>query len=205
MGAMKIEPTQIDGVLRVTLQPYSDERGWLARAFCDRELQAVLDGRAIRQVNHSCTRRTGALRGLHFQHPPSAEMKCIRALRGRVWDVAVDLRAGSPTFLQYHAEELSPDNLRMLVIPEGCAHGFQVLEPDSELLYLHTAPYNRAAEGGVRWNDPRLQIAWPLPPTDISPRDQAHPYVTDDFEGIAVSDPRDQRATHAPAHVHSGN
>ncbi len=110
-------------------------------------------------------------------HPPHAEMKLVRCLRGRVWDVAVDLRAESPTFLHWHAEELSPDNHRMVVIPEGCAHGFQVLTPDSELLYLHTAFYAPDAEGGVRHDDPALGIRWPLPVTDLSPRDRSHPLI----------------------------
>ena len=108
----------------------------------------------------------------------------MRCIRGRVWDVAVDLRAASPTFLQWHAEELSPDNLRMLVVPEGCAHGFQVLEAPSELLYLHTAFYDRDAESGVRCDDPRLAIAWPLPIADLSERDRVLPRLGSDFHGI---------------------
>ena len=111
-------------------------------------------------------------------------MKLVRCLRGRVWDVALDLRQGSPTFLRWHGEELSEKNSRMMVIPEGCAHGFQVLEPDSELLYLHTAPYMRAAEGGVRYDDTAIGITWPLTITDISERDRAHPLVEPAFKGI---------------------
>ena len=110
----------------------------------------------------------------------------MRCLAGRVWDVAVDLRAGSPTFLRWHAEELSAGNTRMLVIPEGCAHGFQALEEDSTLLYLHTEFYAPEFEGGVRHDDPRLGIPWPLPPTDISERDRGHPQLTRDFAGIAA-------------------
>ena len=126
----------------------------------------------------------GAVRGLHFQLAPHAEMKLVRCLKGRVWDVAVDLRAGSPTFLQWHAETLSPDTMRMIVIPEGFAHGFQVLEPDSELLYLHTAAYNADAERAVRYDDPRLGIRWPLPVTQTSLRDAAHPPLGADFIGV---------------------
>jgi dTDP-4-dehydrorhamnose 3,5-epimerase len=111
-------------------------------------------------------------------------MKLIRCLKGKIWDVAVDLRCGSPTFLQWHAEELTPHNAKLFVLPEGCAHGFQVLEPDSELLYLHTAPYHPKAEGGVAWNDPRLAISWPLPPVDLSQRDNNHPWLALNFEGI---------------------
>jgi dTDP-4-dehydrorhamnose 3,5-epimerase len=111
-------------------------------------------------------------------------MKFVRCLRGRVWDVAVDLRAGSPTFLQWHAVELDPGTARMLVIPEGCAHGFQALEADSELLYLHTAAYAPEAEGGIRYDDPRLDIAWPKPASDLSERDRRHPLLTHDFAGL---------------------
>jgi dTDP-4-dehydrorhamnose 3,5-epimerase len=123
---------------------------------------------------------------MHFQKSPYAEMKLVRCLRGRVWDVAVDLRAGSPTFLKWHAEELTPDNARMLVIPEGCAHGFQVLEDNSEILYLHSAPYIPEAEGGVLYDDPRLGIRWPLPVADVSVRDLEHEPIALNFSGIVV-------------------
>ncbi len=118
--------------------------------------------------------------------PPFAEAKWVRCLRGRVFDVAVDLRRGSPTFLSHCAVELSPEAVNALFIPEGCAHGFQVLEPDSELLYLHTAPYTPDHEGGLRWDDPALDIAWPLAVTDISERDRSHPLLDADFRGIAL-------------------
>ncbi len=111
-------------------------------------------------------------------------MKLVRCLRGRVWDVAIDLRKGSSTFLKWHAEELTGSSFRMMMIPEGFAHGFQVLEPSSELLYLHTAPYNKTAEGGVRFNDPLLKIDWPLVPIDLSVRDQNHELLNDQFLGI---------------------
>jgi dTDP-4-dehydrorhamnose 3,5-epimerase len=124
------------------------------------------------------------VRGLHFQYHPHAEMKLIRCLRGRVFDVAVDLRKNSPTFLEWHAEELSGENQRMIVIPEGFAHGFQVLETDSELLYLHTATYQKGSEGAVRYNDPLIGIHWPLPVTDVSARDQNHPFLDHSFHGI---------------------
>jgi dTDP-4-dehydrorhamnose 3,5-epimerase len=123
---------------------------------------------------------------MHYQHPPHAEMKLVRCVKGGVWDVAVDLRAGSPTFLQWHAEELTPQNARMLIVPEGCAHGFQALEPDSELLYLHTAFYTPEAEGGVAHDDPRLAISWPLPVVDLSTRDRAHPQIMPSFSGISL-------------------
>jgi dTDP-4-dehydrorhamnose 3,5-epimerase len=128
----------------------------------------------------------GAVRGLHFQHAPHAEMKLVRCVKGRVWDVALDLRKGSPTFLQWHAQELTPNNSLMLIIPEGCAHGFQVLDPDSELLYLHTASYMPTTEGGIRFDDPAVKIAWPLPVADLSERDKQHPYINEHFFGITL-------------------
>jgi dTDP-4-dehydrorhamnose 3,5-epimerase len=182
---MKLTPTPLPGVMVVTSAPHADPRGSFARLFCDRELAGVLGERPIVQINHSRTAAVGAIRGMHFQRAPHAEMKLVRCLRGRVWDVAVDLRAASPTFLQWHAEELTPDNQRMLVIPEGCAHGFQVLAPDSELLYLHTACYMPDAEGGVRHDDPALAIRWPLPITDLSPRDRSHPLIDAAYPGVA--------------------
>lgn len=182
---MILTSTPLPGVMVVTSSPHIDSRGSFARLFCERELAGVLGERRIVQINHSRTSTVGAIRGMHFQRLPDAEMKLVRCLKGRVWDVAVDLRADSPTFLKWHAAELAPENARMLVIPEGCAHGFQVLEPESELLYLHTACYTPEAEGGVRHDDPRLGIAWPLPVTDISPRDMGHPLVGPDFSGVA--------------------
>lgn len=182
---MKVTATPIAGVQRVETTVRTDGRGAFARWFCEDQLSAVLGQRRIVQINHSRNAEPGTVRGLHFQHPPHAEMKLVRCIRGRVWDVALDLRAGSPTFLQWFAQELSADNAQMLVIPEGCAHGFQVLEADSELLYLHTAAYHPAAEGGVGLDDPAVNIAWPLPVANVSARDRAHPRLPPDFAGLA--------------------
>ena len=183
---MKILDTPVADLKVVRSLPHRDARGAFARLFCAQELQPLLGHRQIVQINQSRTSHTGAVRGMHFQRPPHAEMKMVRCLRGRVWDVAVDVRAGSPTFLRWHAQELAQDDAQMLVIPEGFAHGFQVLEPESELLYLHTAFYHQPSEGGLRHDDPRLAIAWPLPPRDLSPRDLAHPLLGADFCGVAL-------------------
>lgn len=166
--------------------PHRDARGEFVRLFCAKDLQSLLGNRQIAQINHSRTNRAGTLRGLHFQYPPHAEMKMVRCLRGRVWDVAVDLRKGSPTFLQWYADELSPEAANMMVIPEGFAHGFQALDPGSELIYLHTQFYNPQAEGGLRHDDARLSIPWPLVPLDLSPRDLNHPLLAEDFTGVAL-------------------
>ena len=181
-----MQTTEIAGVSVVETAVIADPRGAFARCFCQAELASVIGQRSILQINHSRTNSVAALRGMHFQYPPHAEMKLVRCMRGRVWDVAVDLRAASPTFLKWHAVELSATNMRMMVIPEGCAHGFQVLEPDSELLYLHTAMYHKPAEGGIRYDDPAVAISWPLPVTDISERDLSHALLTASFSGVAL-------------------
>jgi dTDP-4-dehydrorhamnose 3,5-epimerase len=183
---MKVNQTAIDGLVVVETRSRSDHRGSFARLYCQDELRDVLGPRQIVQINHSRTGNVGAVRGLHYQHGPYAEMKLVRCLKGKVWDVAVDLRCGSSSFLKWHAEELSPDNGVMMVIPEGCAHGFQVLEADSELLYLHTSFYTASAEGGARPTDARLSISWPLPLQDLSDRDQNLPILTADFMGLVV-------------------
>lgn len=163
---------------------HHDSRGTFARLFCARELETLVGRRQVVQINYSKTSSAGAVRGLHFQRPPHAEMKMVRCLRGRVWDVAVDLRTTSPTFLKWYAVELSSESGAMLAIPEGFAHGFQALEADSELLYLHTEFYNSSSEGGLRYDDPGLAIDWPLTPRDLSARDLSHPLLDADFRGV---------------------
>ncbi|NUU03879.1 dTDP-4-dehydrorhamnose 3,5-epimerase family protein [Herbaspirillum robiniae] len=181
---LKIEQTGIDGAVVVSSTRRGDERGSFARWFCEDELAAVLGGSRIVQANNSVTPEPGTLRGMHFQHAPHAEKKLIRCIAGRVFDVVLDLRAGSPTFLQWRAVELAAGDDRAILIPEGCAHGFQVLEAGASLLYLHTAAYAPHAEGGVRYDDPRAAIAWPLPPRNLSARDLQHPLLGADFNGI---------------------
>ena len=183
---MNLEHTKLDGVFVAETDYFTDERGAFSRLFCKRDLLPAIEGRDIVQVNFSLTESCGAIRGLHFQHPPYSEMKLVRCIKGRVWDVVVDLRADSATFMQWHAEELSQLNTRMIIIPEGCAHGFQTLEGESELLYLHTEYYTPDAEGGLLYNDPLLDISWPLAVTDVSARDQGHPALSQQFSGIKV-------------------
>ena len=154
----RLQPTEILGVTVIARFPIGDERGSLERLFCARELEAVIQGKPIVQINRTVTRHRGTVRGLHFQHPPHAETKLIACLRGEVFDVAVDLRVDSPTFLRWHAERLSAGNHKTLVIPAGCAHGFQALTDDCELLYLHTADYSVDAEAGLYPGDPALSI-----------------------------------------------
>lgn len=186
---MNLARTPLPGLLVAESQIRADGRGTFARLFCKDDLAAALEGRDIVQLNHSCTRQRGTIRGLHYQRPPHAEMKFVRCLRGAVWDVAVDLRTGSSTFLQWHAVELSPGNARMLIVPEGCAHGYQTLEPDSELLYLHTAPYSAKSEDGVAWNDPTIAVRWPLPlpaADGVSERDRRLAPLAQGFAGVSA-------------------
>jgi dTDP-4-dehydrorhamnose 3,5-epimerase len=183
---VNLRSTPIAGLLVAESTPHIDHRGAFTRLFCNKALASFIAPRQIVQINHSRTATAGALRGLHYQRPPYAEMKLVRCMKGRVWDVAVDLRHNSPTFLHWHAEELTPLNTRMMIIPEGFAHGFQVLEPESELLYLHTAFYTPGAEGGLRHDDPSLAIHWPLAITDLSARDAEHPLINSDFSGILL-------------------
>lgn len=183
---MNFLETKLKDVYIANTKFFSDNRGAFARLFCKQELAPILGRREIVQVNFSLTESCGAIRGMHFQNPPYSEMKMVRCIKGRVWDVVVDLRTGSSTFLEWHAEELSSDNAKMIVIPEGCAHGFQALDTCTELLYLHTNYYTPDAEGGLAYDDPLLNISWPLPVTDVSVRDRGHSQLTNYFTGINV-------------------
>lgn len=181
---MKLHATPLQGLWEIETEPRGDARGRLVRVSCVDELAAVRADLRFVQTNLTHTGQRGTVRGLHFQRAPALEAKLIRCLRGRVFDVAVDLRAASPTFGRWHAVELSADNERQVFIPEGFAHGFQTLTDDVEMLYQHTAPYTPACEGGLRHDDPRLAITWPLPLTQISARDRAHPPFDAAFEPL---------------------
>ena len=177
--ATEDHPTPICGVIELVGQPFADERGSFLNVFRAQEpsFDQAWGQRPIAQVNISRSEAVATVRGLHLQAPPHSEAKLVRCLRGRVWDVAVDLRPDSATYGQWHAVELSPATANALLIPEGCAHGFQVLEPGSELLYLHSGDWVPEAETGIRFNDPRLAIPWPLPPVGLSERDLALPLL----------------------------
>lgn len=179
-------PTPLGGLVVVERPRIADHRGFFSRFFCaDTLVEAGFD-LPVAQINHTLTRTRGALRGMHYQHPPHAEVKMVSCLRGEVFDVAVDLRADSPTFLHWHGELLSGVNQRSLLIPRGFAHGFQALTDDCELLYLHSAAYAPDAEGAVNALDPRLAISWPLAIADMSERDRTHPMLDPDFKGITA-------------------
>jgi dTDP-4-dehydrorhamnose 3,5-epimerase len=181
-----VENTSIEGLQIIHRQPTCDARGYLERLFCTDELVTIIDKRNIVQINHTLTANRGTVRGMHFQSPPHAEMKLVSCMRGEVFDVAVDLRKGSPTFLKWHGEILSEKNHRTFCIPEGFAHGFQTLTEDCELIYLHTAAYAPDAEAGLNALDPHLAISWPMPTAERSARDQHHAMLTLDFLGLSL-------------------
>lgn len=178
--------TPLQGLQLIKRKPLGDSRGYLERLFCQSDLAEQLHGRAIVQINHTLTEKIGTVRGLHFQHPPYAETKFVMCLKGEVCDVVVDVRAGSPTFLQWHGEILSAANHKTYFIPEGFAHGFQTLTDDCEMLYFHTAAYQSRAEAALNALDPKLAIAWPLPVTEQSKRDKEHPMINPDFQGVVL-------------------
>ena len=181
-----IRDTPLAGLRILQRKPIGDSRGYLERLFCADELQVLAPGRHIAQINHTLTASRGTVRGMHFQRPPYAEIKFVSCLRGEVFDVAVDLRDNSPTFLQWHAEVLSAKNHKTLVIPEGFAHGFQTLTDNCEMLYFHTHSYQPGAEGGLNARDPRLAIEWPLPVGGVSPRDAGHPFLGENSFGMTL-------------------
>jgi dTDP-4-dehydrorhamnose 3,5-epimerase len=186
MSRFQLVETPIAGLRMVERGRLSDQRGFLSRLFCSEELAQAGWSKPIAQINQTLTHRPGAVRGLHFQFPPHAEMKLVSCIRGEVWDVAVDLRRGSPTFLQWFGAQLSADNGRALLIPEGFAHGFQALAPDCELIYFHSCAYHANSEGGIHPEDPCVAIRWPRAIAEMSERDQAHPMLSSTFPGISV-------------------
>lgn len=186
MSELRLIELPLPGLFCLQHRVHEDGRGRFARLFCEGGLAAFGRPFHVRQINHSRTAEQGAVRGLHYQRPPHAEAKLICCLRGAVWDVAVDIRRGSPTFLHWHAERLEAGDGRSLLLPEGFAHGFQALSADAELLYLHSADYAPGHEGGLAADDPRLAIDWPLPIEQRSPRDAGHPWLNEHFEGVSL-------------------
>ncbi|MEM8845333.1 MAG: dTDP-4-dehydrorhamnose 3,5-epimerase family protein [Pseudomonadota bacterium] len=177
MDRLEVKPLSISGVFEVKSHPLEDERGFFKRLFCEEELKSFIHRKSIVNVNFSMTKRKGTIRGIHFQHPPKAELKIIQCLQGNVWDVFVDVRQNSSTFLTWDAVELSSDKNNILILPEGVAHGFQTLEDDCKMLYMHTEHYDKTLEDGLRYSDPFLNISWPLAVTNCSERDENHKLI----------------------------
>jgi len=185
LSRLVITELPLIGLKRITRQPLGDHRGFLVRLFCAQELAAAGWVKPVSQINHTHTAKRGTVRGVHYQTPPHAEQKLVSCIRGEVWDVAVDLRPDSTTFLQWHAEKLTAENGQSLLIPEGFAHGFQALTDHAELIYCHSTAYSAECEAGIRPTDPMLLIDWPLPIQDLSSRDSRHPLLNDRFPGVA--------------------
>lgn len=181
---MKFTALPLKSSFRISLEPFSDDRGWFARYFCKNEFSSIGFTVDWVQMNHSFSKQKGTIRGMHYQVSPFREVKLVRCVAGAVFDVIIDLRNDSPTFLQWYGLELSAENQEMLLIPEGFAHGFQCLTDSCELLYHHSAYYQPGSEAGIRYNDPLLGIRWPLELTVISDRDKSHPLIQKDFKGI---------------------
>jgi dTDP-4-dehydrorhamnose 3,5-epimerase len=185
---MKIHCTPLKNLMLLETAPIQDERGQFARVFCETACAKLRPNLHWTQINVSNTSNKGSVRGMHFQYPPAAEAKLICCLRGRVFDVAVDLRTDSPTFLHWHGVELSEYESMQFFIPEGFAHGFQALTDNVQLLYLHTAAWNRQYEGAIRHDDPALSIAWPLPVTQVSEKDRNILLLDDKFTGVYLNE-----------------
>jgi dTDP-4-dehydrorhamnose 3,5-epimerase len=181
---MKFSETTLAGAYSIELSPFYDDRGWFARTFSKDEFKNIGFAGEWVQMNHSFTAKAGTIRGMHYQLPPYREIKMVRCISGEVFDVIVDVRTGSPTFLQWFGIKLSPSGMNMIYIPEGFAHGFQALTDGCELIYLHSEFYTPGYEAGIGYNDPLVNIKWPLNVTKISDRDNNHPGLTESFKGI---------------------
>ena len=168
---MKLAKTNIEGVFIIEPEPHYDERGMFSRIYCKDELKAINVNKEFVQVNHSFTLKKGTVRGLHMQKSPREESKLIKCINGKVFDVAVDMRTDSSTYLKWTSVELSKENMKMIYIPEGCAHGFQTLEDNSEMLYFHSEYYSPEYERTISFRDKQLNIAWPLEVAEISEKD----------------------------------
>jgi dTDP-4-dehydrorhamnose 3,5-epimerase len=174
-SVMTFHKTKIPGVFEIHLEPKPDERGFFARTWCAKEFEVHGLNPGLAQCSVSFNHRKGTLRGIHYQAAPFVEAKLVRCTRGAIYDVAVDLRPRSPTFKEWVAVILSAQNRHMLYVPEGCAHGFLTLEPETEVFYQMSEIYNVDATRGVRWDDPAFQIAWPAEVEVISQRDRTYP------------------------------
>lgn len=186
MDKMKYIPTPLQGLYEIETDVHSDTRGKFSRMFCELSFNSIRPGLHFTQINLSETTLKGTIRGMHFQIAPAAEAKLIRCIRGSVLDVAVDVRSSSPTFLQWHAIELSDNKHNAVFIPEGFAHGFQALGDDVQMLYLHTANWSAEHERGLRYDDPRLAIPWPLTAQNVSEKDSRHEFIQTGFSGVSL-------------------
>jgi dTDP-4-dehydrorhamnose 3,5-epimerase len=181
---MIFTPAPLKGCYIIEVEPMGDNRGWFARTYCKKEFVQIGHEKEWVQLNHSFTSQKGTTRGMHYQLPPYTEIKMVRCIAGAVYDVVVDIRKDSPTFLQWFGAEISAENKKMMYIPTGFAHGFQAITDNCELIYHHSEFYSSGAEGGIKYNDTAIGIEWPLSLTEISARDNNHPLLDSTFKGI---------------------
>ncbi len=176
--------TPLYGLIRVDRKPIYDQRGFFSRFFCAEAFKEIGFSKPIAQMNHTLSKQMGTIRGMHFQSTPYIETKIVSCIQGEIFDVAIDIRKSSRTFLQWYGEVLSSENQSSLYIPEGFAHGFQTLTDDCQLIYLHSDYYTPKAESAINALDPMIGIDWPLNITEISDRDRHHPFLNAQFEGV---------------------
>ncbi len=181
---MKFFETKIKDLFIIEPEPFTDNRGMFYRLYCENELKEIGFTHSIVQINLSINLKKGTIRGMHFHYPPKTEIKIVKCLKGSIYDVVIDIRKDSPTFLKWHNEILSDENMRSLYIPEGLAHGFQTMEDNCEILYLHSKFYSSEYEGAIRYNDPKINVTWPLEVTEISERDKNHKLIDENFKWI---------------------
>lgn len=181
---MIFEPTGLNGSFIVIPEPFTDERGWFARTYCKNEFAKIGHAGEWVQMNHSFTKQKGSIRGMHYQPPPHSEIKLVRCIAGAAYDVIIDLRKNSPTFLHFFGAGISAANKKMMYIPEGFAHGFQTLTDDCELVYNHSQFYTPGVEAAIKYNDPAININWPMTVSSISAKDDNHPNIDSNFKGI---------------------
>ena len=183
---MEFIETPLQGLYLIHHKILKDERGLFARTFCKEEFKKIGFEKEFVQFNHSFNLLKGTVRGMHFQNCPFSETKLIRCIQGKVYDVAVDIRRNSPTFLQYFAVELSDENMFSILIPEGFAHGFQTLEENAALIYHHTQFYTSSSDAGLRYDDKALGIKWQLPSTNVSEKDKNYKLIDENFKGLII-------------------
>ena len=183
---MIFNPLSLSGAFTIDVQPFQDSRGFFTRTFCENDFGEQGLVQHFVQANHSGTNGKGVIRGMHFQYPPHAETKLVKCVQGSIFDVIVDVRAGSSTFLQWYGAELSAENKRMMYVPVGFAHGFQSLTDYSEITYMVSNFYHKENEGGVRYYDGSVNIGWPLTVSLVSDKDRNIPLIDQSFRGVII-------------------
>jgi dTDP-4-dehydrorhamnose 3,5-epimerase len=183
---LEFKPTGLKGSFTIEVKPFVDERGFFTRIFCENEFETHGLKKEVVQANQSFTKGIGSIRGLHMQLPPHAETKVIKCISGKVFDVIVDVRRNSPTFLKWFGAELSAKNKLMMYVPEGFAHGFQTLTEEAEIIYFVSQFYHKPSERTIRFDEPRVNIKWPLPLNHISEKDKQANFLEGDFPGCII-------------------